>query len=118
MCGIKHGHDYGLDAEREMNGDGDRWFSGLSDWLGRHWLILVVAAGALAWVIRVEVFAQAGGRFTTRDAAELEQRWEERFDALPPDTYEKYIDARFDTLEQQIQRIQDDVEWIREHLEQ
>lgn len=121
MCKVKNGHDYSEDAKREMgagmNNGGVAWFGGMGQWLKSNWQILIVAAAVVGWIVRVEVFAQAGGRFTNQEAVELEQRWEERFDALPPDTYEKYIDQRFDSLELKLQEQHEDIIWIRNWLD-
>jgi len=116
MCKVRNGHDYSEDARREMNGNGDRWLHGLSDWLKKNWLILVVASMAIGWVFRMEVFAQAGPRFTPDQAREMELRWEQRFDSLPPDNYERYIEQRFKDLEKQIDSVHADVIIIRDNI--
>ena len=100
-----------------MHRNGDAWFHGMGQWLRAHWYVILLAIGVLGWVIRVEVFAQAGARFTPQDAQILEQKWEDRFDALPPDTYEQYIDQRFDALEDKIDILHADILWLRQYVE-
>ena len=84
------------------NGDGSSWWEGMRNWLRANWLVLTVAAACVGWVVRVEVFAQTGKRFTESDAIKMELRWEEKFDSLPPAAYVKYVDSRFDSLEKQL----------------